>query len=109
MSQKESLFTRVFYAGIGIGAMTIDKLEKSLSSLFKDKNISLDDFKDSVNKLVKDLAGKKEDLQSQMEDYVKNFVEKFKYAKYSDLEEINKKLDELEKLLEQKLNQNDKK
>ncbi len=100
--RKESLFTRLFYAGVGLGAIAVEKLEQSISKLVKENKVSLDDLKEYINKMVKDLAGKKDQLEKEMDEYVKNFVEGMKLAKKKDLDKLMKKLEDLEKKLEQK-------
>ncbi len=100
--KKESLFTRLFYAGVGLGAIAVEKLEQSISKLVKENKVSLDDLKDYINKMVKELAGKKDQLEKDMEEYVKSFAENMKLAKKKDLDKLMKKLEELEKKLDQK-------
>ena len=100
--KNESLFTRLFYAGVGLGAIAVEKLEKSVSKLIKENKVSLDDLKEHINRMVKDLAGKKDQLQKELDDYIQKFVEDMKFAKKKDLDELMKKLQELEKKLEKK-------
>ena len=109
MAKNDSLFTRLFYAGVGIGAMTVEKLEDSLNQLLKKSNKPLDEFKDSINKMVKDLATKKDELQKEMTEYITQLAENLKFAKQSDLEKILERIDELEKLLNEKTKEKNKK
>ncbi len=108
MSQKESLFTKLFYAGVGIGAITVEKLEKSISQLISKSNKPVNELKEHIDNIVKDLTVKKDDLQQELEKYLKKIAENLKFAKQSDIEEITKRIEQLEKLVEQKLNQNEK-
>ncbi len=101
MSEKDSLFSRLFYAGVGFGAMTVEKLEKSLSKVFKQASVDLGEFKESINKTIKELGKKKDKVQEEMEQFVAQYIEKFKYAKQKDLEQILKRIEDLEKKLEQ--------
>ena len=106
MSKKESLFTKLFYAGVGIGAITVEKLEKSINQLINKSNKPIEELKDHINNIVKDLTVKKDDLQQELEKYLKKIAESLKFAKQSDIEEITKRIEQLEKLIDEKLNQN---
>ncbi len=109
MAKNDSLFTRLFYAGVGLGAITVEKIEESINQLLKKSNKPLDEFKDSINKMVKDLATKKAELQDEMNEYITKLAENLKFAKQSDLEEILKRIEELENLLNEKINGKNKK
>ncbi len=97
---KESFFTKVFYAGLGLGAMTVDKVEKTLNKLVSENKITADEAKKMIDSWVKEVLNKKDKLEDQMEDFVKDFVEKFKYAKQDELKDLMAKLEKLEKELE---------
>ncbi len=87
---------KFFYVSVGLAADVSKRLESSLNKLIKEGKISeidakkiLDDFKQSAAKYQKELSSK-------LEQMLKSTIDSLKVVKKSDLDQINKRLDQIE-------------
>lgn len=97
---KDSLFKKLFYTGIGLTVSTKEKVEKKINELVDKNKITADEGKKIIDEFVKDFDKKKDQLEKDMKDFVKKTAETLKFAKKRDLEDLNKRLDEIESKVE---------
>ena len=97
MEKLEGLFKKFVYTGVGLVSLTKDKLESTIKNLIKDEKISEKEGKKIVDDFLKNTESKKNELESQLKDAVDKTVSKFNFAKRTDLENLIKRVANLEK------------
>jgi polyhydroxyalkanoate synthesis regulator phasin len=98
--EKDSLFKKLFYTGVGLTISTKEKLEKKINELVDKNKITAEEGKKIIDDFVADFDSKKENLEKELKTFVKKTTESMKFAKKSDLDKLNKKLEEIESKLE---------
>lgn len=94
----EDAFKRLLYAGIGLAATATEKFEASVNDLVEKGKVSDSEAK----KLVEDFLEKTNTKKDDFEDKFKTFVEKIGYTSNNDVEELRKRVEELEAQLGKK-------
>ncbi len=97
---KDSMFKKLLYTGIGLTVTTKEKIEKKIDELVDKNKITAEEGKKLLDEFVKDFDKKKDKLEKEMKDFVKKTAEALKFAKKKDVEDINKRLEEIESKLE---------
>jgi polyhydroxyalkanoate synthesis regulator phasin len=97
--EKENFFKKLLYTGIGIAAITKEKFEKAVNDLVDDNKLSTDEGKRIMEDLIKNIDSKKDEIEVQMKDFIEKTTQKFKFAKKSETEELEKRIAELEAIL----------
>jgi len=98
--EKDSLFKKLFYTGIGLTVSTKEKIEKKINELVEKNKITADEGKKILNDFVTDFDKRKDELEEEMKKFVKKTAENLKFAKKKDVEALNKRLDEIESKLD---------
>lgn len=98
--EKESLFKKLFYTGVGLTVSTKEKLEAKIKELVDKNKITAEEGKKIIDDFVSDFDKRKNDLESELKEFVKKTAQSLKFAKKTDIDKINKKLDEIESKLE---------
>ncbi len=88
----EDAFKRLLYAGVGIAASATEKVESTIDSLVEKGKLSDNEGK----KIIDEFLEKSETRREEFDDKFKGFVEKFGYTKSGDLDELRKRVEELE-------------
>ena len=88
----EDAFKRLLYAGVGIAATATEKVEKTIDELVEKGKLSDNEGK----KIIDDFLEKTETRREEFDDKFKGFVEKFGYTKKADVEDLRKRIDDLE-------------
>jgi polyhydroxyalkanoate synthesis regulator phasin len=96
MEKKDSFFKKMFYTGIGIAALTKEKFEEAIEELVKDKKMSTDEGKKIIDDFVKNVDSKKDEIEDQMKEFVEKTTKKFKFVKKDEIDELEKRIQELE-------------
>ena len=96
MEKKESIFKKLLYTGVGMAAITKEKLEDTINNLVKGNKLSADEGKKIIDDFVKNVEGKKGDFEKQMKEFIEKTTKKFRYAKKKDMDDLMKKVEELE-------------
>ncbi len=94
--EKDSLFKKMFYTGVGLTVSTKENIEKKVQELVDKNKITADEGKKIVDEFITDFDKKKEDLEKDLKEFVKKTAEKLKFVKKTDLDDMNKRLDEIE-------------
>lgn len=100
--EKESIFKKLLYTGVGIAAITREKVEETVNELIRDKKITAEEGKKIVDDFIREMTSKKGGLEEQMKSFVEKATSKFKYAKKDDIEELMKRVEELESYVAKK-------
>lgn len=88
----EDAFKKLLYAGIGLAATATEKFETTLDELVKKGKVTDTEAK----KLIEEFLDKTETKKEDFEDRFKTFVEKLGYTRNSDVEELRKRVEDLE-------------
>ncbi len=99
MENLEGLFKKFVYTGVGLVALTKDRLQKTIDEMVKEDKISENEGKKMVTDFFKNTESKKNELEDQLKKVVDKAVSKFKYASSSSLEELANRIKVLEQLL----------
>lgn len=100
--EKDSIFKKLLYTGIGIAALTKEKFETAIEELVKDKKLSTEEGKKIMDDFVKNIDNKKDDIEEHMKELVEKATKKFKFAKKDEVDELTKRIEELEAKLAEK-------
>ncbi len=98
--EKESLFKKLFYTGVGLTVSTKEKLEQKIKELVDKNKITAEEGKKIIDDFVTDFDKRKSELEKELKNFVKKTAEAMKFAKKNDIEKLNKRLDEIESKLE---------
>ncbi len=96
MEEKDSLFKKLFYTGVGLTVSTKEKVEKKVNELVDNNKITAEEGKKIVEDFVKDFDGKKDQLEKDMKTFIQKTAETMKFVKKKDLDKIHERLDEIE-------------
>lgn len=88
----ETTFKKLLYAGIGLANEASEKIEKKVNELAK-KGETTDS---EVKKMVDDFIKRSDETTANVEKKFNEIVEKFGYAKNTEVTELRKKLETLE-------------
>ena len=99
MENLEGLFKKFVYTGVGLVALTKDRLQKTIDEMVKEDKISENEGEKMVTDFFKNTESKKNELEGQLKKVVDKAVSKFKFANSSNLEELTNRVKVLEQLL----------
>ncbi len=94
----ETTFKKILYAGIGLANEASEKIEKKVNELAK-KGETTDS---EVKKIVDDFIKRTDENTTKVEKKFNEIIEKFGYAKNTEVTELRKKLETLETLAAEK-------
>ncbi len=101
--EKDFLFKKLFYTGVGLTISTKEKVEQKINELVEKNKITAEEGKKFIDEFVKDFDEKKNDVEKELRDFIRKTANTMKFAKKRDVQNLNKRLDEIESKLE-KLN-----
>ena len=99
MENLEGLFKKFVYTGVGLVALTKDRLQKTIDEMVKEDKISEQEGEKMVTDFFKNTESKKQELEDQLKTAVDKAISKFKFANSSKLEELTNRVKVLEQLL----------
>ncbi|HDH87883.1 MAG: polyhydroxyalkanoate synthesis regulator [Deltaproteobacteria bacterium] len=91
------LIKKTMLTGIGLAAMTQDKVEELAKELSEKGKLSEKEGKNLVNELLKKSEQAKKDLETRVENIVEKVLGKMNLASKKDIDKIEKRLKRLEK------------
>ena len=97
----ENPLKQFLYAGIGLAALTSEKVQSTLDELVEKGKISDSEAKKVAEDVISSLNGKRDDFEDKLSDVVKNIAEKLHYVKREDYENLQKRVKDLESELAQ--------
>jgi polyhydroxyalkanoate synthesis regulator phasin len=92
----------LFYAGIGLASLTKEKAEEIVADLVKKGELSKDEGRETLNNLINRMQEERERLKLKVQEQVESIISSMNLVRKSELDEIKKRLEELEKKLNQK-------
>jgi len=72
----EELIKKVLYTGVGLVASATEKVQQQVNDLVENDKISKDEGKKIVDNFVKSTEGKKNELESRLNDMVEGIINK---------------------------------
>ena len=92
------LLKNFVYAGVGLAALTTDKVKETVEDLVEKGKISDTEGKKIIEDFFKTTETKKDDFESKMKSLGDNISSKFDFLKKEDdeVESLKKKIEELE-------------
>lgn len=100
MENKDSLFKKFFYTGVGLTVSTKEKLEKKIKELVDKNKITEQEGKKIIDEFITDFDQKKEELEKEFKNFIKKTTTSMKLAKKKDVDNLNTRLDEIESKIE---------
>ncbi len=92
----EDLLKKILYTGVGIAALTAEKLQQVIDGLVKEDKITQEEGKKIVDDFFKNTKTKKEELESQLKSVIEKVVGNFNFASAKDVDALKKRVDALE-------------
>lgn len=96
------MLKELFYAGIGLASLTKEKAEEIVADLVKKGELSKDEGRETLNNLINRMQEERERLKLKVQEQVESIISSMNLVRKSELDEIKKRLEELEKKLNQK-------
>ena len=96
------IIKKIMLTGVGLAAMTKDKVEELAGDLAKKGKLSEKEGKKLVDDLLKTSEKAKDDLEKDIEKMVKNTMKKMNLARAEDLSNLTKQVKKLEQALQEK-------
>lgn len=88
----ENSFKKLFYAGVGLAATATEKFEQTLNELVEKGKVTDSEAKKFFEEFNEKTSSKREEFDEKF----KAFVEKLGYTRNSDVEELRKRVEDLE-------------
>jgi polyhydroxyalkanoate synthesis regulator phasin len=88
---------KTMLVGVGLAAVTREKIEEVVGELVKKGELSEKEGKEMVDELVEKSKGVKKDLEKKIEKIVADTLKKLNIPTRDELVELKKKVDKLEK------------
>ncbi len=92
------LLKKTILTGIGIASMTKDKIEKLGKKISEESKLTAEEGKKFVNDLLKQSEKARENLEAQVQKFVKNALEKLDIPTREDFNRLEKRIKKLENL-----------
>lgn len=96
------IIKKTVLTGVGLAAMTREKVEEFARELAEKEKLSEEDGRDLLDDLVKRLEEAKKDLAEQVERLVKDMTKKMNLATRDELLNLREQVNKLEQALKEK-------
>ncbi|NMA86591.1 MAG: hypothetical protein GX968_04605 [Tissierellia bacterium] len=95
----EDLLKNIFFAGIGSMALSYEKVNDFVKDLVKRGKITVEQGKQLNEELKRVVEDNKDNIQNskELENNIKNHLNNLNLATKEDIDNLNKRIDELEK------------
>jgi polyhydroxyalkanoate synthesis regulator phasin len=91
------LIKKTLLAGVGLAAMTKDKVEELAEELTEEGELSEKEAKELLNDLLKRSKRAKKDLNKKMENVVRKVLKKMDVATKKDITRLDRKIQNIKK------------
>jgi poly(hydroxyalkanoate) granule-associated protein len=91
------LIKKTMLAGVGLAAMTREKIEKTIDELVKKGKLSEKEGKEIVEELIEKSKTTKKDLEKKTEKIITKSLKRLNIPTRDELTEIKKRIERLEK------------
>jgi polyhydroxyalkanoate synthesis regulator phasin len=92
----DELLKKLLYTGVGLVAITAEKLQTVVNDLVKEEKITTEEGKKLVEDFVKNTESKKDELETQLKQFVEKSVKSFSFATTQQVEDLTARLEALE-------------
>lgn len=99
------IISKVINLGFGALIVTKENVEELIDEMVKKGEIKKDEAKAQVNELLKKVSSSKQEIVSMIEKIVENVLHKLDIPTRSELQQMQKKLEEIIKKLESREDQ----
>ena len=96
MEKIEEVFKKVVYTGVGLVAMTGEKLKNAVDDLIKEEKLSTKEGEKIVKDFFKNTEEKSKELEEDLKNAVNKVIAKFNFARKEELKELEKRITDLE-------------
>jgi len=98
----EDFFKKFIYTGVGWISVTTDKFKKTIDGFISDGKISEPEGKKIVDDFLKNTETKKDEIETQFGSVVDKIIKSFSFATKTEVEDLEKKIAELEAIIAKK-------
>lgn len=92
----EDLFKKFLYTGVGLVALTADKIQTTVDKLVSENKLTLDEGKRIVDDFLKNSQSKREEFETQLKSITERVVKNFDFATAHELKDLKKRIEALE-------------
>ena len=92
----EDFLKKFLYAGVGIVALTAEKLQNVIDELVKEEKLSIEEGKKIVDDFMKNTEGKKDEFEAQLKKVTEKTIKSFRFASKDEVESLKAKIELLE-------------
>ena len=92
----ENPLKQFLYAGIGLAALTTEKVQSSLDELVEKGKISDSEAKKIAEDVIENLNGKRDEFEEKLGNVIKTVADKLSYVKREDYDNLQKRVKNLE-------------
>lgn len=93
----QDLFKKFIYTGIGFISITAETLKSTVEKLVEESKLSSDEGKKIIEEFTKNTEAKKKEFEEQLTKIIEKVTARFKFVTESDLQEVIKRIEVLEK------------
>ena len=97
MSELNDLIRKVVLTGIGLAALTKEKIEEVVKEVVEKGKLSEKDGKEFIDELLKKSEGAREKVEGQIEKAVQATLKKMNLVTRDDLSKLEKQIKQLKK------------
>ena len=101
----EDLFKKFIYTGVGWITVTTEKFKKVIDGFISDGKISEEEGKRIIDDLIKNTETKKDEIETQFGSVIDKIIKSFSFATTAEVEQLEKRIAELEALVAKKAEQ----
>ena len=98
----EDLFKKFIYTGVGWISVTTERFKNTIDGFISDGKISEGEGKKIVDDFLKNTETKKDEIETQFGSVVDKVIKSFSFATTNELEDLEKKIAELEVVVAKK-------
>jgi len=96
----DDLIKKVLYTGVGLVATATEKVQATVDDLIDKDKIDKEEGKKIIKDFVDSTESKKSELENRLSEMVEGIIHKLNLVKKSEVESLKKRIEELEKELE---------
>jgi polyhydroxyalkanoate synthesis regulator phasin len=92
----EDLFRKFIYTGVGLVALTAEKLQENIDELVGKGKLTEDEGKKLVEDFINNAESRKDEFEAKLKSVAENVMEGLTLPTSSEIEALNKRLEALE-------------
>jgi polyhydroxyalkanoate synthesis regulator phasin len=97
----EDLLKKFIYTGVGLVALTAEKVQEIVDDLVNDGKLTKDEGKKILGDILETTETKKDEYEDKLKTFMESIVERFNLPTRSELESLQKRIKSLEKQLDE--------